>query len=233
MLAVECAEGIEDAWSEIATFVPKLVAAIVVFVIGWIVAKIIRRVLVRILERIGFDGWVDKAGIGAPLERAGYPSSAVLVGKIIYLGLMLLVLQLTFGVFGDNEISDALDSLIAFIPRLLVAIVVIIIIITGAVASGVRALIEPAVAHLSAGDLLAKAAFAAIWVIGAFAAIDQLQVAQNVTAALFQTLVYGLGLILVISLGVGGIASARERFWPAVYDRMTGGNQQATEPSDD
>lgn len=230
MLAVEYAQGIEDAWSEIATFVPKLVAAIVVFIIGWIIAKIIRRVLVRILERIGFDGWVDKAGIGAPLERGGYPSSAVLVGKIIYFGLMLLVLQLTFGVFGDNEISDALDSLIAFIPRLLVAIVIIII--TGAVASGVRALIEPAVAHLSAGDLLAKAAFVAIWVIGAFAAIDQLQVAQNVTAVLFQTLVYGLGLILVISLGVGGIASARERFWPAVYDRMTGGNQQATDPSD-
>ncbi len=220
MLAIEYAQGIEDAWNDIATFVPKLIAAIAVFVIGWIVAKIIRRVIVRVLNKLKFDSYVDKAGLGAPLERAGYPNSVDLLGKIIYLGLMLLVLQLTVGVFGDTEISKALDGLIAFIPRLLVAI--IIIVITGAVANAVRTIIQPAVAHLSAGDLIEKGAFVAIWIIGSFAALDQLQVAEDVVNTLFQTMVYGLGLILVISLGVGGIASARERFWPAVYGRLTG-----------
>lgn len=229
MLAIEYAQGIEDAWNDIATFVPKLIAAIAVFVIGWIVAKIIRRVIVRVLNKLKFDSYVDKAGLGAPLERAGYPNSVDLLGKIIYLGLMLLVLQLTVGVFGDSEVSKALDGLIAFIPRLLVAI--IIIVITGAVATAVRSLVQPAVAHLSAGDLLEKGAFVAIWIIGAFAALDQLQVAENVVTTLFQTLVYGIGLILVISLGVGGIASARERFWPAVYGRLTGSSNTGETPS--
>lgn len=229
MLAIEYAQGIEDAWNDIATFVPKLVAALAVFIIGWIVAKIIRRVIVRVLHKLKFDGYVDKAGIGAPLERAGYPDSVVLVGKIIYLGLMLIVLQLTVGVFGETEVSKALDGLIAFIPRLLVAIVIIVI--TGAVANAVRTMVHPAVAHLSAGELLEKGAFVAIWVIGSFAALDQLQVAENVVNTLFETMVYGLGLILVISLGVGGIASARDRFWPAVYGRLTGDRGDSSTPT--
>lgn len=218
MLAIDWTAGIDDAWNDVATFVPKLAAALAVFIIGWIVAKIIRKVIIRVLNKIKLDTYIDKAGIGAPLERAGYPNSVDLIGKIIYFGLMLLVLQLAVGVFGDSDISNAIDDMVAFIPKLIVAIVIIII--TGAVANAVRELIAPAVAHLSAGDLLKKAAFVAIWVIGAFAALDQLQVAKDVVDTLFQTIVYSLGLIIVIKFGVGGIWSARDRFWPAVYNQV-------------
>ena len=218
MLAIEWTQGIEDAWSDVAAFVPKLAAAIAVFIIGWIVAKIIRNVVVRVLNKIKLDTYVDKAGIGAPLERAGYPNSVDLLGKIIYFALMLLVIQLTVGVFGDSDISAAIDDMVAFIPKLIVAI--IIVIITGVVANAVRDLMTPAVAHLSAGNLLKRAAFVAIWVIGGFAALDQLQVAKDVVDTLFQTIVYSLGLIIVIKFGVGGIWAARDRFWPAVYDQI-------------
>lgn len=218
MIAIEWSEGIESAWSDVAEFVPKLAAALAVFLIGWIVAKVIRRVLERVLNKIDFDKYVDKSGIGAPLERAGYPNSVDLIGKIIYFALMLLVLQLAVGVFGDSDISNAIDDMVAFIPKLLVAIVIIII--TGAVANAVRELISPAVAHLGGGDLLAKAAFVGVWLIGGFAALDQLQVAEDVVDVLFQTIVYSLGFIIIIKFGVGGVWAARDRFWPAVYDQI-------------
>jgi flagellar biosynthesis protein FliQ len=219
MFAIEWSQGIEDAWAEVAAFVPKLVGAIVVFLIGWIVAKIIRRVIVKVLNAINFDTYVDKAGIGAPLERGGYPSSVDLIGKIIYFALMLLVLQLSVGVFGETAVSGAIDEMVAFIPRLIVALVIIVI--TGVVANAVRDLMAPAVEHLSAGDLLKNAAFFAIWLIGGFAALDQLQVAKDVVDVLFQTIMYSLGFIIAVSFGVGGIWAARDRFWPAVYDRIS------------
>ena len=209
MLAIEWSQGIEDAWSDVASFIPKLIGAIVVFVIGWFIAKIIRKVIVRVLDKVKFDSYVDKAGLGAPLERAGYPNTGVLLAKIIYFALMLLVLQLAAGVFGDNAVSDLINDIVAFIPKLIVAI--IIIIITGVVANAVRELITPAVAHLSAGELLKKVAFVAIWMIGAFAALD----------TLVQTIVYSLGFIIVSKFGVGGIWAARDRFWPAVYDQVS------------
>jgi len=219
VLAIEWSQGIEDAWTEVAAFVPKLAGALAVFLIGWIVAKIIRGVIVKVLNKVKLDTYVDKAGIGAPLERGGYPNSVDLIGKIIYFALMLLVIQLAVGVFGDSAISDAIDDMVAFIPKLVVAIVIVII--TGVIASAVRELMEPAVGHLSAGPLLKKFAFVAIWLIGGFAALDQLEVASDIVDTLFQTIVWSLGLIIVIQFGVGGIWAARDRFWPAVYDQVS------------
>ena len=228
MLAIDWTQGFQDAWDDVAAFVPKLVAAIAVFIIGWIIAKVIRKVIVRVLNKIKLDSYVDKAGIGAPLERAGYPNSVDLIGKIIYFGLMLLVIQLAVNVFGDSDISNAIDDMVAFIPKLVVAIVIVII--TGVIANAVRDLMAPAVAHLSAGDLLKKIAFVGIWLIGGFAALDQLQVAADVVDTLFETIVYSLGFIIVIQFGVGGIWAARDRFWPAVYDQVS---SQSSTPSPD
>lgn len=219
MVAIDWTEGFEDAWNDVATFIPKFAAALAVFIIGWIIAKVVRKAIVKVLNKVDLDKYVDKAGIGAPLERAGYPNSVDLIGKIIYFGLMLLVLQLAVGVFGDSDISNAIDDMVAFIPKLIVAIVIVII--TGVIANAVRELIAPAVAHLSSGDLLKKAAVAGIWLIGGFAALDQLQVAKDVVDTLFETIVYSLGFIIVIKFGVGGIWAARDRFWPAVYDQVT------------
>ncbi|MEM1332630.1 MAG: hypothetical protein AAGG08_04145 [Actinomycetota bacterium] len=224
MFAIEWSRGIEDAWTDVAEFVPKLAGALAVFVIGWIVAKAIRKVLVRVLNKVNLDSYVDKAGIGAPLERAGYPNSVDHIGKVVYFALMLLVLQLAVGVFGDSDISNAIDDMVAFIPRLLIAAVIVII--TGAIANAVRDLVQPAVAHLGAGDLLVKAAFVGIWLIGGFAALDQLQVAEDVVDTLFQTIVYSLGFILIIKFGVGGVWAARDRFWPAVYNQIGESRQE-------
>lgn len=218
MLAIEWTQGIEDAWSDLASYAPKVIGALVVLVIGWFVARAIRAVVERVLTKIRFDSYVDKAGIGGPIERAGYPDSGKLLAKLIYYAVMLIVLQLAISVFGNDEVQDTFDDLVAFIPRLFIAL--IIVVVTGVVANTVRGLVSSAVAHLSAGPFLTKVVFAAIWVIGGFAAFDQLQVAEDVVDTLFQTAAYSLGLILVIKFGVGGIWAARERFWPRVYDSV-------------
>lgn len=226
MLAVEWSQGIEDAWADLAGFAPKLIAAVIVLMVGWFIARIIRKIVEKVLSKIKFDQYVDKAGIGAPVERAGYPDSGKLLAKLIYYMIMLTVLQLAIGVFGDSAVNEAFDGLIAFIPKLFIAI--IIVVITGVVANTVRSLVEPAVSHLGVGPLLAKAAFVAIWVIGGFAAFDQLEVASDTVDTLFQTVTYSLGLILVIKFGVGGIWAARDRFWPAVYDGIASSRDETS-----
>jgi flagellar biosynthesis protein FliQ len=225
MLAIEWTQGIEDAWNDLASYAPKVVAALVVFVVGWFIARIIRKVLERVLTKIRFDSYVDKAGIGGAIERAGYPDSGKLLAQLLYYGVMLIVLQMTISVFGESAVNDAFDGLIAFIPRLFIAL--IIVVITGAVANTVRSLVSAAVAHLGTGSMIAKAAFVAIWVIGGFAAFDQLDFASDTVDTLFQTVSYSLGLILVIKFGVGGIWAARDRFWPAVYDSIAGNSDDS------
>ena len=224
LVAVDWGQGVEDAWRDLSAFVPKLIAAIVVLLVGWFVARLIRKVIEKILQKIHFDRYIDKSGLGAPLERAGFADSGRLLALLIYYALMLIVIQLALSVFGDTAVNDAFNGLIEFIPKLFIAI--IIIIITGVVANAVRGLVGASVAHLDAGALIAKAAFIAIWVIGAFAAIDQIEFAEDVVDTLWQTLAYSLGLIFVIKFGVGGVWAARDRFWPAVYDQIGSAKEQ-------
>lgn len=218
MLAVSFSQGIEDAWSDIAGFVPKLVAALAILLVGFFVAKAIRRIVHQALTKIGFDGVVDKSGLGGYLERAGYADSGLLLAKIVYFAVMIIVLQLAIGAFGDNAVQDVLNDLLGFIPKLFVAL--IIVVLTGAVANAVRGFVAPAVAHLSYGNSITQAVTVAIWVIGGFAALDQIEIAQDIVDTLFTTVAASLGAIIVIKFGVGGIWAARDRFWPAVYDGL-------------
>jgi len=217
-MSISFTQGIEDAWSDLVKFVPKLVAAILILLVGWWIAKIIRKVVHRALTKVKFDGLVDRSGLGSYLERAGYADSGLLLARIVYFGLMIIVLQLAIGAFGDTAVQDVLNDLIAFIPKVFVAL--IIVVLTGAVANAVKGFVAPAVAHLDFGDALSRIVVGVIWLIGLFAALDQIEIAQDIVDTLFTTIMASVGAILVIKFGVGGIWSARDRFWPAVYNRI-------------
>lgn len=220
VIAVEFTKGIEDAWSDVAQFVPKLVGALVVFVIGWIVAKAIRKIGVTVLKRVHFDDLVDRSGLGASIERAGYPDAGVLVAKIVYYAVLLLVLQMAISVFGPSPVQDALVGIVAYLPNLVVAVVIVFI--TGAIAARVKELVGASASAAGYPDTMARAAAAAVWVVGGFAALNQLKIADGIVSTLFQGAVATISLILVIKFGVGGIWIARDRFWPRAYDRLQG-----------
>jgi len=79
-----------------------------------------------VLERVGFDRAVERGGVKKALESSQYDASDV-VSKIIFYGLFLLVLQMAFGVFGPNPVSDLLRDVIAYIPKVIVAIIIVVI----------------------------------------------------------------------------------------------------------
>ncbi len=208
-----------DTIGDIADFVPKLVAFLLILVVGTFVAKAIRNAITAVLRKINFDQYIDKAGIGKHIERAGFADSGKFMAQMIYYLIMLLVLKLGLSAFGQNDISDALDGLIAFIPKIIVAS--IIVIITGLIANTVGNVMRPALSNLDYGRLLTTAATTAIWVLGIFAAIDHIEIASDIVNTLFTTIVGSLGLIIVIKFGVGGIWAARDHFWPAVYNKFS------------
>lgn len=209
-----------SAVDDLISFVPKLILFLVILVIGSFIAKWIRRIVTSLLRKINFDSYIDKAGIGSHLERAGFADSGAFVAKLLYYLIMLLVLKLSLSSFGDNAISDTLDDLVGFIPKIIVAIAIIII--TGLVANAVGGMLRPGLSEIAAGDTVARIAVAAIWVIGIFAAIDQIEFAEDIVDTLFTAVVGSLSMILVIKFGVGGIWAARDHFWPAAYEKISG-----------
>ena len=228
--AVEWSQGIEDAWSNVATFVPKFLGFLVILIVGYFIAKLIAKAANAILERVGFDRAVERGGIKRALDRTKYDASDIL-GKVIFYALFLIVLQMAFGVFGPNPISDLLEGVIAYLPKVIAAI--LILVIAFAIAAAVRELIDATLGGLSYGRALANIAGAAIVVVGVFAALDQLQIAPAIVTGLFYAMLAIVVGSAVIAIGGGGIYPMRARWERALakYDDEKPNVQRAAQGS--
>jgi hypothetical protein len=119
-------------------------------------AKAIAKILAKVLTRVGFDRLVERGGIKRALDRWSYDASGILA-KVVYYAIMLFVLSTAFGVFGSNPISDYLRAVIAYLPLVFVAVVIVVI------AAGARNLIENSLGGLSYARVLANLASDSSW----------------------------------------------------------------------
>jgi hypothetical protein len=206
---IDFGAGIEDAWSKVATFVPQFLAFLVVLIIGYFVAKAIAKVLDSILERVGFDALVERGGIKAALARSKYDASDIL-SKLVFYALILVVLQMAFGIFGPNPVSDLLEGVIAYLPKVFAAI--LIVVIASAIAAAARELLAATLGALPYASTLANAAGIAIVTVGVFAALNQLQIAPAIVNGLFYAVLAIVAGSAIIAIGGGGIAPMQERW---------------------
>ncbi len=222
-------EGIEEAWDDLVGFAPRLLAALAVLLVGWIIANLIRRGLTKGLTRLRFEQLIERSGLQAPLSRIGVRDSSRLLATLIYWAAMLLVLQLAIDTFGDSAIQEALDDLVGFLPDLFISIVIIVVV--GAVASRVSSLVGELLEDQNYGTTVARIAGVSIWVVGLFAALDQIRIADDILNVLFIALVSTIGLTVAVMFGISGIQAARERFWPAVFDRFGSASTEDPDPN--
>jgi hypothetical protein len=209
LLAVEWSQGIEDAWSDVASFVPKFVGFLIILLIGYVVARLIAKAVAAVLERVGFDRAVERGGVKKALSRSQYDASDLL-GKIVFYALFLIVLQMAFGVFGANPVSNLLEGVIAYLPKVIAAI--LIIVVAAAIAAAARELIDASLGGLSYGPALANAAGIAIVVVGIFAALNQLQIAPAIVTGLFYAVLAIIVGSAIIAIGGGGVVPMRSRW---------------------
>jgi hypothetical protein len=216
--AINYTNGLSNAWSNVATFIPKFVVFLIIVIVGWLIAKLITKAISAVLTRVGFDKAVERGGIKRALESSKYDASDILA-KIVYYALMLFVLSTAFGVFGTNPISTYLHAVIAYLPLVFVAIVIIII--TSAIAAGAKALIQNSLSGLSYAKMLGNVVSGLILALGLIAALDQLHVATNVVnAVLYATLAALVG-VVIVAVGGGGIKTMSQRWETAAskYDQ--------------
>jgi hypothetical protein len=211
----ETRSGLETAWDNTLEFLPKLGAFLLILILGYIIARVLASVIDRVLHRIGFNRWVERGGVKTALAQSDLDAANILSRIAFWFG-FLFVLQLAFGVFGPNPISTLLTGLIAFLPKLFVALVIIVI--TAALASFVREIILGTLGGLSWGRAVATAALVAIWFIGVSAALNQIEVAPEIVNGLFYAVLALVVGVAIVAVGGGGILPMRER-WERALNR--------------
>jgi len=170
--SVNFGTGVSNAWSNVATFVPKFIVFVIILIAGYFIAKALAKIVSRILTRIGFDQLAKRGGIKTALAHSKYDASGILA-TIVYYAIMLFVLDVAFGVFGTNPISGFLHGVIGYLPLLFIAIV-----ITAAVAAAVKSLIVNSLDGMPYANVLGNLAWGFILALGIIAALNQLHIAQ-------------------------------------------------------
>ncbi|MFJ8696422.1 mechanosensitive ion channel family protein [Streptomyces roseolilacinus] len=207
-LAVEFQRGIADAWSKVAQFVPKFVAFLVILAIGWFVSKIIAKVVDRVLRKVGFERLSERAGSSRVLANSQYDATGIL-SKVVYYGLLLVTLQLAFGVFGPNPISGMIDGIVSWLPKALVALVLVVVAM--AIANAVRTIVRGVLSGVSYGNTVATVVWGVIVGLGVVAALSQAGIATAVTQPVLYAVLAAAAGILIVGVGGGAIVPMRQR----------------------
>ena len=200
-------DALKDLWHTLATVAPKALLFVAILAVGFFVARLVSSVVTKVLLRAGFNRLVDKAGLNRVLGRT-YPN--VLVGKLAFYAVILLVLQAAFGVFGPNPVSALITSVIAFLPRLAVAIALVVA--AGVIANHVRTFITDTIAGLSYANVAATLAQVFIVGLGVIAALGQVGVALTVTLPVLVSVLGTLAGVLIVGVGGGLIKPMQERW---------------------
>jgi hypothetical protein len=213
---IDLQRGIEDAWNSIAVFVPKLVGFLLILVIGYFIARLLARLVDTVLERIGFDNWVERGSLRVTFENSRFDPSD-LASIIVFWAAFLVVLQLAFGVFGPNPVSDLLTGIIAYLPNVFVA--VIIVVIASALAKVVTDVLSAMLGGATGGRWIARGAGLAILIVGIFAALNQLEIAPEIVNGLFYAILVMIVGSVIVAVGGGGIRTM-QRYWERASGRL-------------
>jgi len=211
-------DRLEDGIYQIVGFLPRLAAALGILMVGLAIAKMVERGTDMALHRIGFDRWMREGGVTEALERAGTtldPSSVL--AKLVFWTVMLLVILLSASALGIQAVSILFAELLAYIPNVITAVIVLVIgILLG---EFVKDLVLASAGGLTSGFNLARLAKASIILLAVFMAFDQLNIAQDILLVFFIAVVGAAALAAGIAFGLGGrdVAAQITREW---YDRM-------------
>jgi hypothetical protein len=213
LYAADVGDRFADLLGNVVGIALKVLIFAIIMALGWFVAGWLRRWLTRALHRIGFDRIVERGGLHRML---GSTSASDLAARLIVLAFLLFVLQLAFGIFGPNPVSDVLRAIIVWLPSLFVA--VIIVVLATVVAGWVRELVAGALGGLPYGRAVATAVQVLIIVLGAIAALDQVGVATAVTLPVLIAALATVGGVVIVGVG-GGLIRPMQHRWERMLNR--------------
>ncbi|HWI34832.1 MAG TPA: hypothetical protein VNU64_00125 [Burkholderiales bacterium] len=199
-------------------FLPRLGLALIVLIAGWLVAKAIRFAIARALRAVNFHVVTDRAGIDGFLRDGGIGMDTTdILAMLVYWIVILAALIIGFNLLGLTYITDLLSRVLLFVPKVLVAALILAF---GAyfakfVGQSISAYLRNI--HMQDAELLGNLARYAILTFVVLIALDQVNVGGDIVRQTFLIVLAGLVFALALAFGLGGrewAAELLERWWP-------------------
>lgn len=179
-------------------FIPRLLAAIIVFLVGLFLGKIVKKISVKLLESLNlsklsknssFEKFLEKAEVKAQIEE--------IIGSILKFLIILVFIVTSINILGIPTISQLLNNILAYIPKVISAIFVLGI---GTLLAGIiESLVKGSVGQFDGrtSRLLGKIASYIMMIFTVMAAFNELGIAKEFMNILF------IGFVSMLSIGFG------------------------------
>jgi hypothetical protein len=198
-------ESLQEALSAFFGYIPQLIGALIILIVGYIVAKLLQAAVTRVLGAIGFEHWMERGGIRQFFERAETRQTPTsILGTLVFWLVFIIAIVMATDALGIRQVSVVLGDLIAYIPSVIAA--VLILILAALLANFLAGIIRGA----TGSDVLATVARVAIIVYAVFAALTQLGIAVQLTAPTFLIILGAVALAAAIAFGWGGREVAKD-----------------------
>jgi small-conductance mechanosensitive channel len=226
------ANSFKGAFRSVIELTPNVLAMIVVLVVGYVLARLLAKVATAIAEAVGLQTAAERSGLATSMRQVNINRSVPgIVGTIIFWLTMAVFLTAAFNILGLQSVSDAMQQIVAWIPRLLVATVVVVIgLLVAGFLRGVVATSADRVG-ITYAEALANGVYYVLALMTFIAAFDQLGIRFELLRELiligFAAVAFGFG--LAFGLGgrdvMGGILAGyytRQRLHAGDYVRVAG-----------
>jgi small-conductance mechanosensitive channel len=202
------ATTIDRAGDQLGDFLPRLGGALVLLVAGLLASIVLGRLTRRALMRAGVDRFSDRSGTSELLSQAGLGTSlSALIGTAVRLTIVVVVCFAALTLLGLAFLSDPRNEAILYIPRLLVALALVLIgVVLGAFA---RAWLERTSAQLDFPVVIAPTVQVLVIVVFGLCAAAQAGVAVAPLAAIALVVLGSIAVTLTLAFGLGGREIAR------------------------
>jgi small-conductance mechanosensitive channel len=198
-------DSFTQAWTQVIMIAPKLVAMVAVLVIGYVLARWVGGLIAVISEKIGLQTAAEKSGLARSMHDVGIhrPVPAIVGGLTFWL-LMSVFVMAAFSILGLESVSLAMKEVVNYIPKVLVATVVVVVgLLAATFVRGVVATSADRVG-LTYAEYLAGGCYWVLSILTFIAAFNQL----GIQFALLEKLILigsaGLAAGFALAFGLGG-----------------------------
>lgn len=114
-------------WTQLASFIPQLLAALLLLFVGWILANLARTGVIKLLDLLRFDSLADKTGIEAFLKQGHVDISlGRLIANLVYWVIIFIVIVTVANSLGLHLVAELFNKIVLYIPNVIVAILVLV-----------------------------------------------------------------------------------------------------------
>ncbi|HUQ24043.1 MAG TPA: hypothetical protein VM140_00135 [Burkholderiales bacterium] len=203
---------------QVGDLLPRLLLALLVLVAGYYMARLLRFVVVKALRAGNFHVLSDRAGIDGFLRDGGVNADTTeILGLLFYWVVILAALVIGFNGLGLNYITDLLVKVLLFVPKVMVAMLILVFGAYFARFIGSACCAYAKKLHLQDAELLGRLAQYAILTFVVLIALDQVSIGGDIIRQTFLIVLAGIVFALALAFGLGGkdwAAELLERWWP-------------------